>query len=90
MTIETALEYIGTPVGVAGVLGYGMYQMKNYFTKEVDELKKVINQKDQLIEELNKKHSDKIEELVSNNIEINTLINENIKSLTDHIKKKLN
>jgi len=88
MTIESIIEYIGTPVGMAVVLAYGMKQMYKYFKDENDALKEVIKEKDQLIEEMNKTHSTKIEELVSNNIEINTLVNENIKSIRDYISEK--
>jgi hypothetical protein len=88
MTLESIIEYIGTPVGMAVVLAYGMKQMYKYFKDENDALKEVIKQKDQLIEDMNKSHSTKIEELVSNNIEINTLVNENIKSIRDYIQEK--
>lgn len=88
MTIDSIIEHIGTPVGVAVILAYGMKKMYDHFQKEQSELKDIINNKDRLIEEINEKHSNKIEELVSNNIEINTLINENIKSFRDYIEKK--
>ena len=88
MTLETIIEYIGTPIGVAVVLAYGAKIMYKHFTGEANDLKEVIKQKDQLIEDLNKAHSAKIEELVSNNIEINTLVNENIKSIRDYIQEK--
>jgi hypothetical protein len=89
MTFENIIEYIGTPVGVAVVLGYGMKKMYDHFKKESEELKNIIEKKDELIEQLNEKHITKIEELVSNNIEINTLINENIRSFKAYIEKKL-
>lgn len=90
MTLETVIEYIGTPVGVSVILAYGAKLMYKHFTAEVNELKEQIKDKDRLIEEMNKAHSSKIEELVSNNIEINTLVNENIKSIRDSIQEKYN
>jgi hypothetical protein len=89
MTFESIIEYIGTPVGVAVVLGYGMKKMYDHFKQESDELKLIIQQKDEVIVRLNEKHISKIEELVKNNIEVNTLINENIRNFKAYLEKKL-
>lgn len=87
MAIENVIEYIGTPIGLAVVLAYGMKKMYEHFNEQLTHKDAIIQAKDDLINQMNKDYTNQISDMIQNNVEINTKINETIKHFKDVIEK---
>lgn len=87
MDLTNVIEYIGTPIGLAVVLAYGMKKMYEHFNEQLNHKDAIIQSKDELINQMNKDYTNQISDMIQNNVEINTKINETIKHFKDVIEK---